>query len=237
MKKISVLFWAFVFAVCAVHSFAGDSEKLLTVTGVASISAAPDEAVLNIGVRTENTNYKVCQETNKNKINDVLAAIRKLGIEDRYIQTASYSSQILYKYEYNTNKFMGYEINHLLAITFTDLDLVGKVIEISVEQGANELHNVQFMITKPREHELYLRALEVASSRARDKAEVLAKSFGINNMTVKNIDATSSYVPTYRSPSSLNIASNEIRYSEGGTSDVAGGQIQVTANVTITYIY
>ena len=142
---------AFVFAICAVTSFAGDSEKILTVTGVASVSSVPDQAVLNIGIRTESVNYKVCQETNKNKINDVLAAIRKLGIEERYIKTASYSSQILYKNEYSKRTFVGYEIYHMLAITFTDLDLVGKVIEVSIEQGANELRNVQFALTKPRE--------------------------------------------------------------------------------------
>jgi len=61
-------------------------------------------------------------------------------------------------------------------------------------------------------------------------------------MTIKNIDATSSYGTSsygaaYRDGLSLNIISNESRYSEGGTSDVAGGQIQVVANVTITYAY
>ena len=238
MKKISVLFLAFVFAVCAVPSFAADSERTLTVSGDATISAPPEEAVLIIGVKTENANYKECQEVNKKKINDVMDAIRKLGIEDRYIKTASYNSRTLYTRDGNgdARRFLRYEITHLLAITFTNLDLVGKAVDISVEKGVNELNNVQFMINKPRTHELYLQALELASKRARDKAEVLAKSFGIENLTLKNVSA-SSYDPisSYPRVSRLNII--EPSYSGAGTSDVAGGSIEITANVTITYTY
>lgn len=252
MKKLISAVIFVLFLISPVASFAEETENKLTVSGNYTILEPADEAYVTIGVKTGNIDYVACQEENKNKMNDVIKAIKSLGIEERHIKTIEYNSVPIYEYiktdeytgiyyngtYYNKRVLKEYQITHMIRVMVTDLSLVGKLVDITVASGVNELNNIQFSLSKPKQHELYLAALEGAAARAKDKAEVLAKSFGIKTLKIKTITVDNynvydnySYNKALVAPGSMGDAySNE-------SSFISGGEIQVSASVYIEYTY
>ncbi len=227
-------------------------ENILSVSGYYTVVAAADEAFVTIGVETSNTDYKLCQEENKNKMSNVTNAVLKLGIEERYIKTIEYNSTPIYEYVpseeytgiyyngtyYNKRVFKEYKLTHKLRVMLTDVSLVGKLIDITVANGVNELNNVYFSLSKPKQHELYLQALEGASVRAKDKAAVLAKVFDIKKLNVKAI-TTSDYnaFDNYSYNSALMSKNDYAEDSNANYTNITSGEIQVSATVNIEYTY
>lgn len=227
-------------------------ENLLTVSGDYTVVTVADEAFVSIGVKTNNADYKLCQEDNKKKMNDVISAIKALGIEEKYIKTTTYESVPIYEYEktdeytgiyyngtyYNKRIFKEYQLTHMIRVNVTDVSLVGKLIDITVEKGINELNNVQFSISRPRQHELYLEALKGAAGRAIDKAKVLAEAFGIQSIKIKSIN-TDSYNPysNYSYNSYTPMAKADSAGGGEGYTSITSGELQVSATVSIIYTY
>ncbi len=226
----------------------------LTVSGSYTVVDVADEAYVTIGVKTANADYKLCQEENKVKINSITAAIKSLGVEERYIKTIDYKSTAIYEYiktneytgiyyngtYYNKRVFKGYQLTHMLRVMLTDVALVGKLIDITVENGVNEMNNIRFDLSKPKQHELYLQALEGATTRVKDKAEVLRKAFGIEQLKIKSINVSNSnaysnisYAYNAGYPAAAPAPSGE---SDSATT-ITGGEIQVSATVSIVYTY
>lgn len=227
-------------------------ENTLSVNGTYTVVAIADEAYVTIGVETGNADYKLCQEENKNKMNNVMSAILKLGIEEKYIKTIEYNSTPIYEYVpteeytgiyyngtyYNKRVFKEYRLTHKLRVMLTDVSLVGKLIDITVANGVNELNNVSFSLSKPKQHELYLQALEGASKRAKDKAAVLAKAFDIKNLKIKTITTSDYNAFDNYSYNSATMAKYDSDAMNGGNNTtITSGEIQVSANVNIEYTY
>ena len=63
------------------------AEKLLTVSGDATVSVAPDAAVIRIGVTSLGKTAREASEANAGKMRGVFAAIKDSGIATRDIQT------------------------------------------------------------------------------------------------------------------------------------------------------
>ena len=257
MKKLRLgIVLAVIFsAVFFIHGNAEEAkENILSVSGSYTVVAVADEAYVSIGVKTSNIDYKLCQQENKDKMNEVTKAVKALGIEERYIKTTQYQSVPIYEYVktdeytgiyyngtyYNKRVLKEYQLTHMIRVMLTDVSLVGKLIDITVENGFNELNNIQFSLSKPKQHELYLQALEGASNRAKDKAAVLSKSFNIKQLKIKNIN-TDSYNPyTNYSANSYAPAPMESgggSMDTGNYTDITSGEIQVNATVQITYTY
>src|SRR6476661_4820983 len=69
------------------------ADRLVTVTGEASVSIAPDAAVIRIGVSTQ---AKTASDANAQKMNAVLGSIKNSGVAERDVQTAWLSIQPQY---------------------------------------------------------------------------------------------------------------------------------------------
>jgi uncharacterized protein YggE len=68
-------------------STAQAAEKVVTVTGEATVSVPPDTAVIRIGVSSLEKTAREAGEANAKQMTAVLAAIKASGIAERDIQT------------------------------------------------------------------------------------------------------------------------------------------------------
>src|SRR5579864_3381038 len=97
MPKLRVLLSACVIAAAALAPLrAGAAEKidkLVTVTGEATVAAAPDMATIRIGVTSQGKTARAASDANARDMTVVLAAIKESGVADRDIQTTSLSVQ------------------------------------------------------------------------------------------------------------------------------------------------
>jgi len=149
----------------------------IEVTGEGTVSAAPDKAIIVLGVITENVSLTAAQKDNSTAAANIIAALLKLGIPKANIQTAQYSIDIQYNYVDGKQIFRGYQVTHLLQVTVDQIDLTGLIVDTAVKSGANTVRNIQFTLANPEM--AYNRALSLAIRNGSIKAATIAQTLGV----------------------------------------------------------
>jgi uncharacterized protein len=128
----------------------------LTVTGEATISKPADEVHLTLGVVSEDSNAQKALISNNLKMSDLIKNLETAGINPSQYQTGQFTIHPLYSHppkEPNEDwhqKIVGYEVTNTLEIKLDKIDMVGKIIDSSVQAGANTLQNIQFSLKDPQ---------------------------------------------------------------------------------------
>ncbi len=80
----------------------------------------------------------------------VLAAVKRAGVADRDIQTATVQLQPQYRYGDNVPPVItGYQATNTLSVRFRDVAKSGSVLDALVAQGANQIDGPNLSIDKP----------------------------------------------------------------------------------------
>jgi uncharacterized protein YggE len=172
MKNLII---TFIFASFIPLSFA-DTE--IYVRGTGNVKAAPDVGLVNFAVTTSNMDAMKAQTENAKIAQNVINKLKSdFKIEDKDIQTSGINVGPRYSYPSGSNrKFEGFEVNNSLTIRTKNLNDLGKLLDILVKNGVNNIQNISFDIDDKRP--LIIKALELAYEDAKEKAEVLAKKSG-----------------------------------------------------------
>lgn len=149
----------------------------LTVTGEGTVTAAPDEAIITIGVINESPNLSAAQKENADKTAAVIQALMSLGIPQSDIQTYVYRIEPQYNYENGQQIFRGYRVEHQLQVTVKDISKTGQVIDQAVAAGANSVSSIQFSVSNP--NAFYNQALTIAIRNAQEKAISMARALQV----------------------------------------------------------
>jgi uncharacterized protein YggE len=153
------------------------AEKMVTVTGEASVSVAPDTAVIRIGVTTLGKNAREASETNAKQMTAVLAAIKESGIPDRDVQTSLLSVQP--KYDPNkggTARLTGFQVTNRVTVKIRDVDALPAILDRAIGAGANEMSGIEFVVSE--QSKMLDQARSEAIADARRKAELYAQAAG-----------------------------------------------------------
>ncbi len=150
----------------------------IRVIGEGTMSVAPDTAKITLGTVTESTDLQTSQSQNGATISRVIQAIINLNIKQEDIKTIDYRIDPQYIYEDGKQIFKGYRVSHMLEITTTNINEVGKIVDTAVSNGANSVSNVQFSVKD--DSIFYQQALILASNDALKKAAALSHAFGIS---------------------------------------------------------
>lgn len=145
----------------------------IVVTGTGVVSAAPDMAVLRIGVTREARTASEAMAGANTAAAKVLDAIDAAGIAPRDVQTASISLSPVWDHSNGRPpQARGYVASNDLTVRVRDLDGLGGLLDAVIGDGANMLNGLSFSIAEPGTLEAEARAGAVAD--ARSKAETLA---------------------------------------------------------------
>jgi uncharacterized protein YggE len=213
---------------------AGDKVRnnTLTVTGTGKISVKPDVAYLEVGVRTLDKDAKKAQDENKAIMNTIMTKLSSLNIEEKDIQTSTYSIWPRYHYSNNRENLEGYEVENMLRITVRRIDSVGDVLDAISKEGANRSHGISFGILNT--DAIYEQALEKAIDEAKSKAEVMANKAGVT--IHKPLAIYEGNPPREIYPSSMDGMYSVAYEMDGdGRVPIAAGQLEIEAHVTIVY--
>ena len=207
------------------------SEPTISVTGTGRVVVTPDIADLRLGVSVTKPTVKGARATAAQTMTNVIAAIKKLGIADKDIQTTNLSLQPVYTYPPNggTPKLTGYTLSNTVAVTIRDLDKIGDVIDDSLTAGATTMDGVSFRNENPAAAEEQAR--KEAMTQAKAKAETLASSAGIKITGVSSISETSAPVP-YPVPYFGTAAGA----AQDASTPVQVGTNEVVVNVAVVYL-
>jgi uncharacterized protein YggE len=153
---------------------------VISVTGEATISVAPDLAQVDGGVTTEAKTAREASDANNAAMGKVLLALKGAGIEEKDFQTSRLSLQPQSAPSRNgpgLSTIVGYRASNHVTIRLHEVTKVASVIDTLVAAGANDIGGIGFMVSKASK--LLDEAREQAVADARRKAEIYAKAAGV----------------------------------------------------------
>jgi len=200
-----------------------------TITGEGKVAIAPDIATTMVGVEANGATVKEAQDELNQNINAVSAAIKKLGIGDKDIETSNYNVNPTYDYSSNTQRITGYQAGSSLTIKVRDIAKVNSVIDAATTAGANVVGGVSFDVDDKTKAQNDARKLAVADAKA--KAEQASQTAGFS--LGKLIDYQESFgndriYPMY---ATMDIAAK----GEGAPTQIESGATDIRVTVTLTY--
>jgi hypothetical protein len=223
-----VLFRALVVAAAALAPVTANAaeklDRLVTVTGEATVAAAPDTAVIRIGVSSQGKTARAASDANAKDMTAVLAAIKEGGIADRDVQTSRLSLQP----QYDPNKagaarLVGFQVNNQVTVRIRDIDKLPAVLDRAIAAGANEMSGIEFVVSE--QSKLLDKARAEAIADAQRKAELYANAAGMKIGRVVAISEEGS-LPPPRVFQALRA---------GAPAPIAPGEQTLRAVVTVSY--
>src|SRR6185436_3904308 len=116
--------------------------------GDATVSTKPDEARVQFSVVTQAATAQAASTQNANQVTAVLAAMRSLGIPEDSLKTLSYSLNPNYSTPRDGTQavIIGYTASNTVEVRISDLSssLIGRVIDSSIQAGANRVQGLSF---------------------------------------------------------------------------------------------
>ncbi len=223
MKISSTLICTFIVAAALAAPSAQAADRLVTVTGEATVAVAPDAAIIRIGVTSSAKTAREASDANAQQMTGVLAAIKDAGIADRDVQTSRLSLQP----QYDPNRagaarLLGFQVTNQLTIKIRDIDKLPGILDRAIGAGANEMSGLEFIVSE--QSKLLDQARDEAIADARRKAERYAKAAGIKVGHVMSIAEEGSSPPP-----------RLMQAMRAGAAPVAPGEQILRAAVTVSY--
>jgi len=203
--------------------------RAITVNGEGIATAAPDMAVLSIGVRTDAKTASAALRQNSTEMASTIKKLKDLGVAERDIQTSGLSINPRYDYSNNrqTPLLVGFTAANTLTVKLRDLDKAGMVIDQAVQSGANTLGGIQFTFAEPKPLQIAARKDAVKSAQA--KAELYAAAAGVRLGRVMTIQ------DGYVSGPSPRPVMARMSMEQDASVPLQAGESSINATVTIVY--
>ncbi len=148
-------------------------ETLLSVSASGQAESRPDRAQFQAGIETWAPGAKAASEANAKKIAEIVEALRKLGVEDKDIQTRAVSVQ---RINWGDRKGQ-FQAANVVEVTLRDPAKAADAVAAVTEAGANIVAGPNLSMTDP-EATANL-AYADAYKAARKRAEAYAAAAGM----------------------------------------------------------
>lgn len=224
----------------AAPASAGESPaRTVTVVGRGEIKVKPDVATTTVGVEVLNASIDEAMTEAKSRMAAVVAALKKLGIADKDIQTSNFSIN----FERNSTSILPtaetgavtpdsaeqpagfYRVSNMVQVTIRDMDQIAAVLDGAVEAGANNIWGVNFALADTSG--LEAKAREAAVKDAKARAESLAQ---LNGVSLGSVVAVSEVVGNTSTPVLL-----EAKAFDAGGSTIEPGELSFTTQIQVVY--
>ena len=162
---------------------------LLEVTAEGRTTRVPDIATIRAGVVSQGATAAAALADNAKRMDRVLAALSRAGVERRDVQTASVSLSPQYRYtEGQTPVITGYQASNSVAVRFRAIERSGAILDALVAQGANQIDGPSLALSRP--DAALDEARTDAVKRARARADLYARAAGLTVDRVVRIAET-----------------------------------------------
>ncbi|GHA75625.1 SIMPL domain-containing protein [Cognatilysobacter bugurensis] len=202
---------------------------LLSVSAQAEARRTPDLATVSAGVVTEAADANAAMRANAERMQQVVDAIRKAGIEPRDVQTGGITLNPQYRYAENAPPAItGYQASNTVNVTVRELARLGKILDALVATGANQIHGPTFDIAdrEPALDEARRNALK----QARARADMYAQSLGLQVRRIVSISEGA----RIDMPGPMPMAGMRMEKAMADT-PVAPGENVLTANLDVVF--
>jgi uncharacterized protein len=206
--------------------------RVISVTGEATITAVPDEYVFSPDYTFKNADKAAALASITKKSDEVTKKLKSLGVADSKIK--SDSSGYNYSYYYDESARQNNYSLHL-TVTVDNKELAQKVQDYLVTTEPTGSISPQASFSDKKRKELENQARDKAAEDARSKADRTAQKLGFTVGKVKSIsDSSDSTGRMYFSEQNLSLASGADDAKEKSLS-VQPGENELPYSITVTY--
>ncbi|HUE95859.1 MAG TPA: SIMPL domain-containing protein [Longimicrobiaceae bacterium] len=212
--------------------------RTIRVSGSGEYRAQPNLATAQFGVETSAPTAEAAATQNAERMDRVLQALLRAGVQRADIQTSGYSLYPQYTQDRRVDadaepRISGYRAVNQISVRTRDLPAVGGLIDVSLAAGANRLHGVFFQLEDEAAEAAEAQALTRAVADARRSAETIARALGVQLGSVLDAStATQPMQPMYRvRQESMDIVS----MAAPPPTPIEPGQQTVTATASLVF--
>ena len=203
----------------------------LNLSAYGEVKTAPDMATISFGVLTEATTAAEAMSQNASRMTQVMAALRRAGIETRDVQTSGLNLSAQYDYVQNEPpRLRGYQANNRVTVTINDLTRVGTTADAVVAAGVNQIDGIGFGLKDPSAAENEARRLAVRNLQA--KASLYAQALGVELAGIRSLSEGGGYAPQPPMPM---YQARAVSMDSAESTPVAAGQLTVRIDITGIY--
>lgn len=243
MKKMTR--FLFTFGVFILNVVQADSIPLadlpqLVVKGEASVFKPSNQMEASIGVVTSAENSSSALNENNQRIRQIQANFKSLGLSEEDYQTGSFRIRPLYQKssketdEKDPGKIVGYEAINSIKIKTEKIILADKIFRTAVDAGANKIDSVHFSLTNPQSYRE--EAIKLATQYALADASALSNAANVRLKRILHLS-----LDYWQQLSNERIFSKNLDLSAGNPFDLTSediidpGMTEIRANVHATF--
>ena len=166
---------------------------VVVVTGMGRVSAAPDTALLTLGVESQAPTLGAATSDAARRMSAVVARIKALGVADADVATVVYAVDPRMApgdpaRRDEPPRIAGYHATNLAQVTVRKPADAGPILDAAVAAGANSVRGIRFTLADPATAQAQARANAVGDAIA--KARQLAAAAGVKLGPVLSIRET-----------------------------------------------
>ena len=202
--------------------------RTISMSGHGVVKGAPDQVQVNAGVTVSAATAAQALAANTARMKTVFAALEKMGVPARNIQTTNFSVSPQYTGGNNNERprLTGYQVHNNVSVRLDDVSRLGSALDALVTAGANQMNGINWSIREPAPMLAKARAEAIADAKLR--AETYAKAAGVTLGPIQSINEGSAAMPPrpmYRA----------MAMQADSAVPVAAGEESVAADVSVVW--
>ena len=210
-----------------VDVLSGVEPEGIRVTGSGKVTATPDIARVRLGVETFDRDVETAVAENNRRADAIIEALKALGIEEKDIQTTSFSISPQRDFRGEPPyPIVGFTVRNVIAVKVREIESVGTALQKAIDAGANNVEGVAFDVDDPTplRAEARTKAIEDAKSRA----EALAEAAGVRvGKAVRITELSVSIPPVFRGGFDEAVGAVEV--------PVQPGELEISVTVEVLF--
>jgi uncharacterized protein YggE len=203
----------------------------ITVTGFGKSRSNPDRASVSVGVNISYEDITRAVEESNKTIARITDAVVSLGVEEADIQTTNFSIWAEEQWDPETGQRKEeklFRVDSTIQIIVNDTDKVGKILETSIANGANNIYGLSFGIQDSSGLAAVARVL--ALEDAQQRAEQIAQELGVTLGEVQRaVEISGGWVQPFFESAMYGIGGG------GGEPPISEGSMTVTVSIDVTF--
>lgn len=165
-------------------SVQSNQQEGIWVSGTGEVAAAPDVALIRLGVESEQETVARAQSDAATAMDKVMTALRSGGVADEDIQTQSFSIQQVTRWDRDLEKSVvtGYRVSNDVLVKVREVERAAALIDAVVIAGGDfiRIDNINFTVDDPTllKMEARAEAMDDAAAKAGELAELAGVRLG-----------------------------------------------------------
>jgi uncharacterized protein YggE len=202
----------------------------LDINATGEVTRVPDVAVISAGVVSRSPTASAALQDSAQRMDRMLAALKRAGVESRDVQTSTVSLNPEYRYPENQSpQLVGYTASNTVTIRFREIRNSGKILDALVAEGANQINGPNLVVDKPEAALDEARARAIAAGRAR--ADRYARALGLRGARGVSVNESGGYfAPPPPPPAPMAVMERSAAYTK-----IEPGEQKLQVNLAMTF--